>query len=263
MDDVSIAANLRLLCSTEPSISAICRRIGINRQQFNKYLNGSSRPSAANLRRIALHFGVRPAELMLPQEEFENHPNVTSLLYGAAQGNVGPDGFDSAFLGQTIPLRRYLGYYLSYFLSHSWENSVICAMVRLDEYEGMVRCRSLERSVDPEDGSLFLSKYSGRVAFLGGRIFVMEFQTLARDALVETVLNPIGRGQLSYLRGVTFGITSRQRTPFTSPIAWHYLGRDIDLRAAMRKVGRFDRHSRQLDLRALKILSGDSAAPKP
>ncbi|WP_343117456.1 hypothetical protein [Ostreiculturibacter nitratireducens] len=117
---------------------------------------------------------------MLPQEEFENHPNVTSLLYGAAQGNVGPDGFDSAFLGQTIPLRRYLGYYLSYFLSHSWENSVICAMVRLDEHEGMVRCRSLERSVDPEDGSLFLSKYSGRVAFLGGRNFIMEFQTLAR-----------------------------------------------------------------------------------
>ena len=256
MDEVEFAANLRLLCSTEPSVSAVCRQIGINRQQFNKYLNGSSHPSAANLRRIALHFGVRPAELMLPRDEFEAHPSVASRVLG--EGHVHPSlqGFDSAFRGQTIALRRYLGYYLSYFLTESWDNSVICAMVRLDEHNGVVRCKSLERTIDPEDGSLFLSKYDGRAAMLGNRIFVIEFQSLARDALVETVLYPVGRGQLSYLRGTTFGITSRQRSPFTSPIVWHFLGSHINLRKTMRKVGRYDVSSPRLDQRISNILAG-------
>jgi transcriptional regulator with XRE-family HTH domain len=44
--------NLKLMCSYAPSISEACRSMGINRQQFTKYLNGTSRPSARNLRRI-------------------------------------------------------------------------------------------------------------------------------------------------------------------------------------------------------------------
>ncbi|MEZ5913545.1 MAG: hypothetical protein R3D84_16085 [Paracoccaceae bacterium] len=165
------------------------------------------------------------------------------------------------FWGQTIALRRYLGYYLSYFLTESWENSVICALVRLDVRDGAVRCKSLERSVDPDDGSLYLSKYDGKVAMLGNRIFVMEYQSLARDALVETVLYPTGRGQLSYLRGTTFGITSRQRSPFASPIVWHYLGATTDLRSTMRKVGRYDVGSPSLDQRVSHILRGGQPGP--
>lgn len=253
-----LASNLRLLCSTESSISEICRRIDINRQQFNKYLNGSSHPSAANLWRIATYFGVRPAELMLPPDEFEMHPLVQPRLK-TARPDAHMRGFDSAFVGQTLGLRRYLGYYLSYFETESWANSIICALVRLSVKDGIVHCKSLERSVDDQDGTLYLSKYDGRVALLGNRIFVTEFQELARDALVETVLYPIGRGQLSYLRGVTFGITSLHRTPFTAPIVWRYLGTNVDLRAAMKKVGRYDAASAQLDRRAVTILaSGQS-----
>ena len=44
---------LRLLCSYGRSTSDVCRRAGINRQQFNKYLNGHARPSLPTLRRLA------------------------------------------------------------------------------------------------------------------------------------------------------------------------------------------------------------------
>lgn len=256
MHSDDFAINLRLLCSTESSVSAICRQIGLNRQQFNKYLSGAARPSPANMRKIAVHFGVRPAEFILPANEFEAHPSVAAKLTGPQNPHPERPEFESAFRGQTIPLRRYLGYYLSYFLTQSWENSIICAIVRLDEYDGMVRCRSLERSIDPDDGSLFLSKYDGRVAILGNRIFVMEYQVLARDALVETVLHPVGRGQLQYLRGTTFGITSRQRAPFMSPVVWRYLETFTSLRDAMRQVGRYDINSAKLDQRARSILLG-------
>ncbi len=95
MQSDDFAINLRLLCSTESSVSAICRQIGLNRQQFNKYLSGAARPSPANMRKIAVHFGVRPAEFLLPADEFEYHPSVAGKLTGshvapANQGGSNP-----------------------------------------------------------------------------------------------------------------------------------------------------------------------------
>ena len=51
------SANLRFLCERQGTISNLCRRIGLNRQQFNKYLSGSHLPSSQNLRLIANFFG--------------------------------------------------------------------------------------------------------------------------------------------------------------------------------------------------------------
>ena len=42
------AENLRLLCSHYASVAEVCRRIGMNRQQFNKYLSGASTPGTAS-----------------------------------------------------------------------------------------------------------------------------------------------------------------------------------------------------------------------
>ncbi len=262
MNDTDLADNLRLLCSTESSISETCRRVGMNRQQFNKYLNGTSRPSAGNLRKIANYFGVRPAEMLLPPDEFEIHPSVVPRLQGALRASGDAKAFDSAFERQAAPLRRYLGFYLSYFYTESWANSIVCALVHIHERSGIVLTKTIERSVDPEDGTLYLSKYDGKVALLGNRIFVMEFQSLARDALVETVLYPVGRGQQTYLRGETFGITSRKRTPFTSPTVWRYLGTTIDIRAALRQVGLYDRDSPRLDRRVIASLAGSRPFPE-
>src|SRR5919106_4049510 len=64
------AANLRYLCEQHGSISTTCRKIRINRQQFNKYLSGTHRPSPQNIRLIANHFGVSPALLYSDSEEF-------------------------------------------------------------------------------------------------------------------------------------------------------------------------------------------------
>ena len=48
-----LADNLRQLCRQRRSTSEVCRAIGINRQQFNKYLSGAAVPSSFNLARIA------------------------------------------------------------------------------------------------------------------------------------------------------------------------------------------------------------------
>ena len=40
----AFTVNLRAACATRRSISEVCREIGINRQQFNRYISGEARP---------------------------------------------------------------------------------------------------------------------------------------------------------------------------------------------------------------------------
>ena len=54
--------NLAYLCGFHASIAEVCRRLAINRQQFNKYLAGTSRPSRCNMRRICDMWGVTEPE---------------------------------------------------------------------------------------------------------------------------------------------------------------------------------------------------------
>ena len=70
MSAEDLPANLRLLCSYGRSITAVCRQIGINRQQFTKYMAGTSRPGLSNVRRIADHFGLEDYELLMEHEAF-------------------------------------------------------------------------------------------------------------------------------------------------------------------------------------------------
>ena len=63
-------ANLRLICSYYPSIADVCRRLSINRAQFNRYLSGRYYPSHAALQRICHFFGVTPEDIALPHHDF-------------------------------------------------------------------------------------------------------------------------------------------------------------------------------------------------
>jgi transcriptional regulator with XRE-family HTH domain len=53
-----LGENLRSLCRNAGSISELCRIIGVNRTQFNRYLAGTAFPRPDVLFRICSHFGV-------------------------------------------------------------------------------------------------------------------------------------------------------------------------------------------------------------
>jgi transcriptional regulator with XRE-family HTH domain len=55
---VDFAKNLRTMTEAKGSIAQVCRDLGMNRQQFNKYLSGTSLPAPATLEKIARYFGV-------------------------------------------------------------------------------------------------------------------------------------------------------------------------------------------------------------
>ena len=55
--------NLRIQCQNYSSISAVCSGIGINRQQFNKYLAGKIIPNGSTLARICQFFNIPEEQL--------------------------------------------------------------------------------------------------------------------------------------------------------------------------------------------------------
>jgi transcriptional regulator with XRE-family HTH domain len=59
----NFADNLRALCTRHGSIAAVCRALGMNRQQFNKYLSGATLPNVATLEKICGFFHIESESL--------------------------------------------------------------------------------------------------------------------------------------------------------------------------------------------------------
>ena len=62
--------NLRIICNQQISVAHVCRKMEINRQQFNKYLSGQIYPSKFNLNKICQYFQLSEEEFNLKSSEF-------------------------------------------------------------------------------------------------------------------------------------------------------------------------------------------------
>lgn len=99
----TLGANLRSLAKATPSISALCRDLGINRTQFNRYLSGESFPRPDVLFRICTYFEVDARIILEPLEDIGannhallTHPEIKEFLSaGVSQlpEQMFPNGF--------------------------------------------------------------------------------------------------------------------------------------------------------------------------
>lgn len=99
----TFGANLRALADREPSVSALCRSLGINRTQFNRYLSGESFPRPDLLHRICAYFGLDARILLEPLDQIADargglfeHPAVADFL-GRSAAPVAEAEFPSGF----------------------------------------------------------------------------------------------------------------------------------------------------------------------
>ena len=70
MPHENFSINLRIVCDEQISVAHVCRKMEINRQQFNKYLSGQIYPSKHNLNRICQYFQLLEEEFNLKSSEF-------------------------------------------------------------------------------------------------------------------------------------------------------------------------------------------------
>lgn len=242
---------LRRLCAHYRSVSEVCRMLGLNRQQFDRYLTGQVRPSQHNLQRIATGFGVDINELIDPTREI----GPPARLKEASGRDKMTSLIDRAFPGDLKRLRTMLGYYHTHFLIPSDRDVVTRSMVCLYEREGRVCSKTIERT-GPHEEVREILKYEGMATFLGNCIFLLEFETLSADTIVESILYPSYRKSLDILTGLTFGMTSQvYRQPFASPIAWKYLGRSVEVKEQLEACGSYNRNDVRIDPRIRKYLN--------
>jgi len=231
--------NLRYLCDLYKSVAEVCRRIDINRQQFNKYLGGQSEPSNYNLRKICDFFGVTESELYGPHEGlaalFASAPAITSEPpTGFPTGNFFPTSTDA--------VEKYLGYYFAYVVSPSFPRYIIKSITRIASQDNQVVTKTYERIAirDSEDDYYSINKYRGFCFSSSDLLYLVEQEYLNSRGYIYTALYPSYRGRVQYLNGLVLGVSgSSFRRPFSSQIVFEYLGKDIDLRASIGECGCF------------------------
>jgi transcriptional regulator with XRE-family HTH domain len=59
----NLAKNLRRMCPQWGDIEVVCREMGMNRTQFEKYLHGKAMPSRRSIEKISAYFGVSEEDL--------------------------------------------------------------------------------------------------------------------------------------------------------------------------------------------------------
>jgi len=242
--------NLRYLCSFARSTSEVCRRIGINRQQFNKYLAGLSRPSSRNMRRICDHFGVEEYEILAPHGELRKILQVKGVRPGLDdQQGAEPDAL--ARIGAALRdgqggLARYFGYYYGYYYSFSYPGRILKSLLRLADGDGVAGYKRIERLVDREapGPDAFVFKYQGVALLLRDRIFLIDREALTGNEVSQTILYPSYKNKLDLLPGLTLGTSGKtSREPICSRIVLQFLGESVDLKARMSSCGLYGAHS--------------------
>lgn len=242
-----LPANLRLLCSYSRSIAHACRRMGINRQQFTRYLSGAARPSLANLRRIGDHFGLEDHELLMGHAAFRR---VVAIRRPIAASLEGLDAKIRKTLFLTSdgiePLLTQVGYYHNYFMPLEFPGQVLRGLLHVYEQNGFILSRNIERY--PRAPRMTVKKFNGLFVHTGDKIVMFEREATIGRSMWLTILNPYDRDQPSLLPGLTLGVTrSSGRDIACYRVVLEYLGREPNLREALGRCDLYAEDDERID----------------
>jgi transcriptional regulator with XRE-family HTH domain len=234
--------NLKLACSYYPSVSEVSRKVGINRQQFMRYLAGESHPSRHNLRKLCDLFGVDEYELLMPAHQFRN---LLRLKKERDDGLVKLPPLLPPLLQlvqrQRAELSKNLGYFHVYYLSASRPGAVLKSLIHIYEWQEFTLYKRIERLKIPgSKGQAELYKYAGIVGIVGDRLHLIDQETLTGSELTHTILYPSYRNRITYLTGLTVGVSGNDaHRPSASRIALEYVGNTVNLRRVVADCGLF------------------------
>lgn len=243
MQDGNFALNLALLCSYYSSVSEVCRRVGINRQQFNKYLAGRAMPSRHNLRLICDFFGVEEAEISLPNRRLADIVDLRPQMRRPSASH--PTHVEHLELLRHLggnKLDAYLGYYYRYFYSYGFPGRIVKSLLGVFRKGDVYYTKNLgvlsEDHAERRHAVRF--KYLGLPLLVNDRIFLLEYESVLCDIISETILYPAYRNRVDRLLGVQCTLSGRRsREPAAGKVVFEFLGRDIHVRRALRSCGLF------------------------
>ncbi|MGI9381991.1 MAG: helix-turn-helix domain-containing protein [Methyloligellaceae bacterium] len=248
---VDFQQNLRLLSDHYRSVAEVCRQIGVNRSQFNKYLSGRSAPSRHTLKKICDFFGVEDYELLLPHAEFRQVVGLRPAAEAddAMAGRPYVTYMDQLFERSRADLLGYEGFYFEYAYSMTYPGLVLRSLLRMTCENGITSYQRMENMARLRDRTPRVKcKYRGLAFYLNDRIFLVDFDSLTGNEISQTVLYPNYQSQLTRLAGLKLGVSaSPRREPLCARVVLESLGRSTDVKSALRKCGLLEQNDPDLD----------------
>ena len=242
--------NLRLLTNHYKSVAEVCRQLGINRSQFNKYLSGRATPSRHTLQTICDFFGVEEYEIQLPNGDFRKIVN----LKPSRQSAVGSSRPYIAYLDQLVRRSRsdlvnYEGYYFEYTYSMTRPGLILRSLLNIVGEAGTMtyqRIENIARIDRPEPR--IKCKYQGMAFYLNDRIFLIDYDSLTGNEISQTVLYPNYQHRLTRLSGLKLGVsTGSRREPLCARVVLEALGRQVSVKKALYRCGLFEPGSPEIE----------------
>jgi len=242
--------NLRLLTDHYKSVADVCRRIGINRSQFNKYLGGRSSPSRHVFKRLCDFFGVEEYEMLLPHTEFQKILGSKPLADPASAAEPRYVGYlDQLVRRSRSDLMSYEGYYFEYTYSMTYPGLILRSLILISRDDGLTTYQRME-NLAPADGPgrRIKCKYQGIAFYLNDRIFLVDHDSLTKNEISQTVVYPNYQNQLTRLYGLKLGVsTGSRREPLCARVVLEAIGRRIDIRKALQACGTYKPETSDLD----------------
>ena len=256
----NVPNNLAFLASLFPSIADVCRRIGMNRQQFNKYLNGTAFPSRRTMRRLCDFFGVTEAEILL-------HPMNFSTLVSVRRAQEPEHVLEPAkpalrsLLERSVDLSRYAGYYYRYFPSYGHPGKFVKALGHIGRIGSNYYWKCNE-ALTPRPGGRNhgFGKWHGVVLGYSDRLYLVEYDRVnATPSISSSIYYPCYRSRIDYLVGVQTGIPIvRRRNSAASRVVLEFIGKDVKVKDCLGRCGLFPPDHQELPPHVLKMLGSES-----
>ncbi|PKG63518.1 MULTISPECIES: helix-turn-helix domain-containing protein [Pseudoalteromonas] len=246
---VDFAKNLKLLCSYFKSIAEVCRRLSFNRAQFNRYLNGQHKPSANTMLRICEFFGVEEFEIMLPHNQFKLLIQVRPKLQEEAViTNPENEHLKALEKSGTHDLDKYLGYYFEYYMSMAHPGKLLRTLVCFEKKGQKVYYQRTERIIELPHNKAYHCIYLGMASFLVDRIFMVDYESLTKHEISQTILFPTFKNRISQLKGLKIGVSgSGERMPICTRVIYEYLGASINVKKALSLCGLYNLSTNEID----------------
>ncbi len=244
------STNLRLLCSFYKSVAEVCRRLGMNRAQFNRYLNGTTEPTHSTLRRISEFFGVEPEEMALPHSQFARLVQSRPVRQNADVKVSTPEQQEFDRLNQSGKhgLAKYGGYYFEYYLSMACPGKILRTLVHIESQGDKTYYRRTERLNLRNRKKSFHGVYNGIVQLLSDRLFLMDYECQTHVEMTQTILYPSFRNRVERLTGLRLGVSgSGERAPCCTRVVYEYLGSTINKKRAIAQCGLYEISSGAID----------------
>lgn len=263
-DGNAFAANLRTLCGQHGSVAAVCRKINVNRQQFNKYLSGAHVPSAANLRIIANYFWLSVPMLFADPDEFRTLVEG-NFFHAMATARQMPE-FTRFVSDMIVENNRadhddIVGVYDRYQFSSIYKGFVLRSAFCIYRNNEFLQHYYVERfpSFDNPKKTEYVFKYYGFCFPVADRLFTADFEGIQSNELTFGVYAQVKRNAKRFMFGISSGIAATVfRQPYSTKVALHYRGPGLLGRDQLKDLTVLDRNDPAIPREALQYLGDGS-----